>query len=57
MAESARQVLRALRTDDHTLDGTLWFIQKNLINKMKQFGAISAFIELFFHNGVLRIAV
>lgn len=24
---------------------------------MKQFGAISAFIEFFFHNGVLRIAV
>lgn len=58
MAESARQVLRALRTDDHTLDGTLWFIyKKKLINKMKQFGAISAFIEFFFHHGVLRIAV
>lgn len=57
MAESARQVLRALRTDHHTLEGTLWFIKKKLINKMKQFGAISAFIEFFFHNGVLRIAV
>lgn len=57
MAESARQVLRALRTDDHHGWDSLVYIKKKLINKMKQFGAISAFIEFFFHNGVLRIAV